>query len=135
MRAISIAATGLLLLASEAGWAHPRPAIGAEVRIARVTKPKHGVAFAGEPTVRIRTASTDQGLAPLAFAKWLAANPRLAGAEAAKLRRISGKTDLLNHSATLFAQADRDGDRRISAIELADFIAAPVTDLTVDRTT
>lgn len=78
--------------------------------------------FAGVPQARIR-GGDEQGLGPLAFARWLTAHPKLATVDRPMFRTTSSTTRLLNRSATRFAEADADGNGRISAIELADFVA------------
>lgn len=136
MRTISTAATLLVvLLVSQSGCTHPSLQMGSQGRAERAMKSQKAEAFVGEPQARFRTATGQQGLAPLAFARWLAANPKLARVEGVKFRRISGTTNLLNHSATLFAEADLNGDLRISAAELADFVAGAVEERRAERTT
>ncbi len=73
------------------------------------------------PMVRIREARGAQGLTPLEFARWLSAHPRLA-TEAPRVLAASTSTRLLNRVAEDFVEADRDGDGRISAEELADYV-------------
>ena len=89
----------------------------------KASRQKPGVNFSGMPTARIR-GSGGEGLGPLAFARWIGTHARLAGVERASLRSSSSATKLLNRSANHFAEADADGNGRISAIELADFLAS-----------
>ena len=123
MKITALAIPVLLACTATVGLAHPRLSIAAEAKAHKAGKAR-AIAFVGEPTARVRTGDA-RGLGPLAFAQWLAANHRVAGADAASLRRVSSTTSLLNLSSPLFAQADRNGDGWISATELADFIASP----------
>jgi len=52
----------------------------------------------------------------------MAGNSRFALSGQPMVRLASSNTQLLNQSATYFAIADSDGDGRVSAAELADFV-------------
>lgn len=78
--------------------------------------------FAGVPQARIR-GGDGVGLSPLAFAYWIKSHPKLANADRSLFRQTSSATRLLNRSANHFAEADSNGDGRVSPVELADFVA------------
>lgn len=69
-----------------------------------------------EPGARIRGVGAGRGLSPEGFAQWRKDNAALAGI-------AQSAVDRPGQSIRDFAAADADGDRSISAIELADWIA------------
>ncbi|MES2497011.1 MAG: hypothetical protein V4618_12925 [Pseudomonadota bacterium] len=127
MRKLWIFGLPAVLALSAQTMAQPRYSTGIETKVewkTTVRKPRHTIsrATAGEPKARIRQAKRGEGLTPLAFARWMAGNSRFALSGQPSVRLASSPTQLLNQSATYFAVADSDGDGRVSAAELADFI-------------
>lgn len=120
MKTVTLAA--ILALPLQALSAHPRLSSGVEERAEAIRAP-HASAYAGEPRARIRKVNHSTGLGPLAFAQWLVRHHRLFPIETALLRHVSTSDDLVDRSADSFLLADRNGDWKISATELADFIA------------
>lgn len=80
------------------------------------------VEMTAEPKVRIRGDSARAGLSPLEFARWMKTHPRLGYRLPPGLFLAASPTRLLNRSAISFKAADIDGNGRISAAELADFV-------------
>lgn len=127
MRKLWLFGLPVLLALSGQAVAQPSYSSSVEKKVERKKAPRksrHKVAKAvvGEPKARIRQAADGEGLTPLEFATWLARHPRFARADRPALHLASSPTKLLNRSATHFAIADRNGDGRVSAAELADFI-------------
>lgn len=91
--------------------------------VEKAVRPSPARAYVGEPGVRIRKIDGGPDLGPFAFAKWLIANRRPHSVEPALLPEVSSAHDLPDRSADFFAMADSNGDRRVSASELADFMA------------
>ena len=76
------------------------------------------------PMARIRGASRAAGLTPMDFALWLNRQPQAWASTATMgLRRASSPAALLNLTSELFGMSDSDHNGRISAEELADFVA------------
>ncbi|KRB86273.1 hypothetical protein ASE00_05980 [Sphingomonas sp. Root710] len=117
-----ILAVAMMVLPLQALGAHPRLS-AAPGTIAQAVRFPQPAAYAGEPRARIRTSNREGGLSPLAFAEWLVRHQALFLAERALLRQVSNSNDLIDRSARSFSIADSNRDHRISAIELADFIA------------
>ncbi len=115
-------AASLLLVTAGAASAHPRLSMPAEGAALRLQKHKHIMAEVGEPRARVRNGSSADGMTPLAFAQWMSKNPGLAQIDRRMLERAPN-TALLNRTAPFFMQADSNGDGRISAIEVADFVS------------
>lgn len=121
MKIVILAAT-VLALPLQTLSAHPRLSSGPGGSVETIHA-RHVTAYVGEPRARIRTFHQSEGLGPLAFAEWLVRHQKLFPAETALLHRVSSSNDLIDRSAGLFSIADSNSDRRISAIELADFVA------------
>ncbi len=106
----------------------PAALLGASVADAR---PRHAraslvvAASDGQPLTRIRGVDQGQGLTPTGFARWLTRHPQaIASRDGPPLLVLASTTGMLNRTAIAFARADRDGDGRVSPVELADFVVA-----------
>lgn len=129
MRTIWLLGLPILLVLSGPVDARSREATNVGKKIEKkksARKGRHKVVkmASGAPKARIRQETTGAGLPPLAFAQWLATHRRLVPVNEPKLRLTASPTKLLNRSATYFSSADFNGDGRVSAAELADFVAS-----------
>jgi hypothetical protein len=116
----------LLLILPGQAFAHSKQPGHVSAKASKHAKHKRikvAKASSGEPVARIRGQNDATGLAPLAFGQWLAAHSRFALPGHSSFRLTSSPTRLLNRTSTYFAMADADGDGRVSATELADFLS------------
>ncbi|WP_149523672.1 EF-hand domain-containing protein [Sphingomonas montanisoli] len=88
--------------------------------------PAHSARADSNPMVRIRGVSGNAELTPLQFAQWLQLQPPglLEATGIASLHRVSMRTQLLNRTSDEFREADTDGNGRVSAREIATFLAS-----------
>jgi hypothetical protein len=123
MRPVAGLAILALLLIPSVLSAHPR------VQGAARAKAVRSVAIGATdhlPKVRIRGVEDPAGMTPLVFARWINRHPAVVASGGDHgLLLLASSTGLLNRTALSFAAADADGDGRVSAIELADFVARP----------
>lgn len=100
--------------------AHPREGPAATPQSRSVMK--RAIAWSDrEPRARIRGDTANQGLGPKAFARWISRHPAIVPAATRSGMRVLAAAG--SPRADAFAIADVDDNGRVSADELADFIA------------
>lgn len=118
MKIIYVGLVSIALTSPAATWSHPRKETALHHSVGR----NKVAVMTTEPKVRIRGDSGRTGLSPLEFARWMTAHPSLSYRLQPSFLTASSPTRLLNRSAVSFKAADHDGNGRISAAELADFV-------------